>query len=119
MPDNINAGPAPVELDAVLSDAEFRAEIEAVARQIEHFERSAIFRIANRLAWVHEQFLYRRDEGGFQGWVESRLGYSRTQAYRLLNVAELIASVDQSVMSMPILGMPRRSPQASRAPGRA
>lgn len=93
MPDNINAGPAPVELDAVLSDAEFRAEIEAVARQIEHFERSAIFRIANRLAWVHEQFLYRRDEGGFQGWVESRLGYSRTQAYRLLNVAELIASV--------------------------
>jgi hypothetical protein len=93
MPDNINAAPAPVKLDAVLSDAEFRAEIEAVARQIEHFERSAIFRIANRLAWVHEQFLYRRDKGGFQGWVESRLGYSRTQAYRLLDVAKLIESV--------------------------
>jgi hypothetical protein len=75
------------------SDAEFRAEIEAVARQIEHFERCAIFKIADRLAWVHEQFLYQRDEGGLQRWVESRLGYSRTQPYRMLDVAKLIKSI--------------------------
>jgi hypothetical protein len=93
MNNNIAIATTSVRLDTALSDAEFREAIEAVARQIEHFERAAIFKIANRLAWVHEQFLYRRDEGGFQGWVESRLGYSRTQAYRLLDVARLIKSI--------------------------
>jgi hypothetical protein len=90
---NIATVPTSVKLDAPLSDAEFPAGIEAVAQEIEHLERSATFKIANRLAWVHGQFLYRRDEGGFRGWVESRLGYSRTHAYRLLDVARLIKSV--------------------------
>ena len=38
-------------------------------------------------------FLYRRDEGGFQGWVERRLGYSRSHAYRALDVARLMQCI--------------------------
>ena len=29
---------------------------------------------------AHKLFLYRRDEGGFEGWVEKRLKWSRTTA---------------------------------------
>jgi hypothetical protein len=77
----------------VLSDADFAPRLEALARQIEDLERTAIFRIGLRLSEAHELFLYRRDEGGFQGWVEDRLGYSRSKAYRILDVAKLIKSV--------------------------
>jgi hypothetical protein len=77
----------------VLSDAEFKAQVEALAQEIEHLERTAIFKIALRLAKAHELFLYRRDEGGFQGWVERRLGYSRSHAYRVLDVARLMQCI--------------------------
>ena len=75
-----------------LSEQEFADQLEALARDIQHFERQAVFRIANRLAKAHELFRYRRDEGGFQGWVENRLYYSRSHAYRLLDVNKLTAS---------------------------
>ena len=77
----------------VLSDAEFKAQVEALAQEIEHLERTAIFKIALHLAKAHELFLYRRDEGGFQGWVERRLGYSRSHAYRALDVARLMQCI--------------------------
>jgi hypothetical protein len=41
---------------------------------------------AVHLAEVRRRHLYRRDEGGFQGWVESRLSMSRRTAYNLLDV---------------------------------
>jgi hypothetical protein len=75
-----------------LSDKEFVDQLEALARDIQHFERQAVFRIANRLAKAHELFRYRRDEGGFRGWVENRLDYSRSHAYRLLDVNKLTQS---------------------------
>lgn len=78
---------------AILSDADFEAQLEALAQEIEQLERTARFRISARLAKAHALFLYRRDEGGFQGWVERRLGYSRSKAYRALDVAKLIESV--------------------------
>jgi hypothetical protein len=77
----------------MLSDAEFAAQLEALARDIEHLERTAIFKIAARVAKAHELFRYRRDDGGFRGWIEDRLGYSRSHAYQLLDVAKLIESV--------------------------
>ena len=63
-------------------------QIEAIAKDIEALQATAFFRIAERLAEAHELFRYRRDEGGFAGWVEKRLRYSRATAYRLLDVHE-------------------------------
>jgi hypothetical protein len=39
-------------------------------------------------AEAHGLFRYRRDEGGFAGWVEKRLKMSRRTAYNLLDVHE-------------------------------
>jgi hypothetical protein len=83
-------------LDLTLSDAEFAEQLEVLARDIEHLDRRArdtMFRIAARIAKAHELFLPRRDEGGFSGWVENRLGYSRAYAYRMLNVDRWAKSV--------------------------
>jgi hypothetical protein len=44
---------------------------------------------------AHGIFLYKRDEGGFEGWVEARLKISRSTAYRLLNVHEHVESIPQ------------------------
>jgi hypothetical protein len=43
---------------------------------------------ARRLVEAHKLFLYKRDEGGFEGWVEQRLSMSRATAYELLSVHE-------------------------------
>src|SRR6516165_2803390 len=83
-------------LDLTLSDAEFAEQLEVLARDIEHLDRRARdtrFRIAARIAKAHELFLPRRDEGGFSGWVENRLRYSRAYAYRMLNVDRWAKSV--------------------------
>ena len=96
---NIEGAGAIVKVDAatvIPSDPDFADQLEALARDIEHLERTAIFRIAAGVAKAHELFLNRRDEGGFQGWVETRLGYSRSQAYRLVNVNRWISKVSQS-----------------------
>jgi hypothetical protein len=98
MTENIETGTAIIKVEAdlgaipVLPDKEFADQLEALARDIQYFERQAVFRIANRLAKAHELFRYRRDEGGFQGWVENRLDYSRSHAYRLLDVNKLAKS---------------------------
>ena len=42
--------------------------------------------IAAKLAEAREIFRYRRDKGGFTGWVESRLNFSESTAYKLLDV---------------------------------
>ena len=56
---------------------------------------SAVLRIAERLAEAHGLFLYRRDEGGFGGWVEKRLRMSRSTADRLVKVHEQFGNVRQ------------------------
>lgn len=62
--------------------------LEAIAQAIESLQRSALMQIAERLAEAQEIFRYRRDEGGFGGWVESRLPFSRHTAYNLMKVRE-------------------------------
>jgi hypothetical protein len=67
----------PVEVDE---------QLESIAKDIELLQATATLRIAERLAEAHKLFLYKRDEGGFQGWVETRLKFSRRTAYSLLDV---------------------------------
>ena len=40
-----------------------------------------IFRIAKLVSDAHDLFLYRRDEGGFTGWMKTRFGCSSSNAY--------------------------------------
>jgi DNA N-6-adenine-methyltransferase (Dam) len=68
------------------TDAEFCAWREEKAATIERIQATATLKVARELAEVHQQYLYRRDEGGFRGWVENRLGMSKSTAYSLLNV---------------------------------
>ena len=62
--------------------------LEAIAKEIETLRATALMRIAGRLAEAQGIFRYRRDEGGFGGWVERRLHFSRDKAYDLLHVHE-------------------------------
>ena len=73
---------------------EHDARLEALAKEIEELQTTAISRIAERLVEAREIFRYRRDEGGFGGWVETRLHYTRQTAYNLLHVYECFSGAD-------------------------
>jgi hypothetical protein len=62
--------------------------LEAIAEYIESLTAEATLQIGAQLAKARDIFRYRRDEGGFAGWVETRLRYSRQTAYNLLHVHE-------------------------------
>ena len=56
-----------------LSHAEFADRLEAIARDIEVHERArrkSMFRIAKLVSEAHDLFKYRRNEGGFAGWMQ-------------------------------------------------
>jgi hypothetical protein len=61
-------------------------QLEPIARKIELLETSAIMQIASEAAKIHKNFKYRRDEGGYSGYMKRRLGYCSSDAYRLLDV---------------------------------
>jgi aryl-alcohol dehydrogenase-like predicted oxidoreductase len=76
--------------------------------------------VAALLAEVHQQHLYRRDDGGFQGWVEGRLSMSRRTAYKLLDVhgrfgSESVHIVHTLPRSVLYLLAPESTPEAIRA----
>jgi hypothetical protein len=62
--------------------------LETIAKDIETTGANATFHIAAQLAEARDIFRFRRDEGGFGGWVRTRLGYSRSKAYNLVNIHE-------------------------------
>ena len=62
--------------------------LETIAKDIETTHTNAVLHIAARLAEARDIFRYRRDEGGFSGWVEARLRYSRSTVYNLLSIHE-------------------------------
>ena len=62
--------------------------LEAIAEEIEATQKIAIWHVGEQLAEAHGIFRYRRDEGGFGGWVEARLRLARSTAYDLLHVHE-------------------------------
>lgn len=65
--------------------------LELIATEIEKLQTTALLHVAERLNEARDIFRYRRDEGGFAGWVESRLRWSRQTAYNLLHVHEQFA----------------------------
>lgn len=66
-------------------------QIEQHAQRIEHIQREAVFELGRELAAARDLFKYDRREGGFEGWVDARLGMSKRTAYELIQVHELIA----------------------------
>jgi hypothetical protein len=65
------------------------AKLEALSLEIEQLDRTAILtvlQIAARVQQINNIFKYRRNEGGFVGYMQRRLGYSSSAAYRLLDV---------------------------------
>jgi hypothetical protein len=79
-----------------VSDAE---QLELIAQDIERLQTAAVLHIAAYAAKAHELFRYDRDEGGYAGWMKDRLGYSRSNAYRLLDVHKRFGG-----KSVPMLG---------------
>jgi hypothetical protein len=70
----------------VVHDPALAEQLEPIALKIELLETTAVLQIAREAAKIHEIFRYRRDEGGYTGYMKRRLGYSSSGAYRLLNV---------------------------------
>jgi len=62
--------------------------LEAIAKDIESLTETATLQVGAKLAEARGIFRYRRDEGGFAGWVKTRLGYSRQTAYNFVHVHE-------------------------------
>ncbi len=79
--------PTPIVLDSVLDE-----ELEPIARRIELLQTTAILQIAREAAKIHEVLRYRRSEGGYTGYMEKRLGYSSSSAYRLLDVNTVLGT---------------------------
>jgi hypothetical protein len=77
-----------IDMIALVPADDTNLRLESIAKDIELLQTTAILRVAERLSEAREIFRYRRDEGGFTGWVESRLNFSERTAYRLLDVHE-------------------------------
>ena len=71
---------------------EIEDRLEALAKKIERLQAGAVRRIGKYFAEARQLFRYRRDEGGFAGWVERRLKIHRATAYRAISVYEHLGS---------------------------
>lgn len=61
-------------------------QIEQHAQNIERIQRDTIVAIGQELIQVQDLFRFKRDEGGFTGWLASRLPHiSKTAAYRAID----------------------------------
>jgi hypothetical protein len=99
--------------------AEHADTLEIIAKTIERFQGTAILKIAACLSEARDLFRYRRDEGGFAGWVESRLTFSRQTAYNLIHVheqfgGECVKRLDSFPTSVLYLLAAPSTPQAVR-----
>ena len=63
-------------------------QIEAIAKDIEFTQATAVIRVAERLSAARDLFRYRRNGEGFIQWAETRLRISESTAYNLLAVHE-------------------------------
>jgi hypothetical protein len=63
-------------------------QLEQHAIAVERIQRDAIFEIGRELAAAQELFKYRRDEGGFTGWLAKRLPHiPQRSAYQAIEIA--------------------------------
>ena len=60
--------------------------LEQIAVEIETIQGVALLKVGERLLEAQELFRYQRDEQGFGGWVDRRLRFGQTTAYKLINV---------------------------------
>jgi hypothetical protein len=98
------------------------ATLEAIAKCIETLTATAALQVGAELAKARDIFRYCRDEGGFAGWVETRLHYSRHTAYNLIHVHEqfggqkvskCLDTLGRSVLFL--IGTPSTPPEARDA----
>lgn len=63
------------------------AQLEHHAQNVERIQLDAIFEIGRELATAQELFKYRRDEGGFTGWLGTRLPQIQVRsAYKAIQI---------------------------------
>jgi hypothetical protein len=102
-------------IPAAMSDSAFADRLEAIARDIEIFvsnRRRMTLRIAKLVSEAHDLFLYRRDEGGFTGWMKARFNCSPSSAYRWLDVYKRFGDVNLSQ-----IGKHCPTPRSTSSPG--
>ena len=66
--------------------------LEVIARDIEGIQAQAIIQIAAKLIEAQAVFKHRRDVHGFGGWVDSRLSFGQSTAYKMIAVHEKFGS---------------------------
>lgn len=81
------------------------SRLDELEAKIKAKQNEAASHIAEWLFEARGIWRYHRAEGGFQGWVESRIGYSRATTYNLIGVYEKLGS--QSVQLLDTLGPSR------------
>jgi hypothetical protein len=99
-------------LPTASGDLVLAERLEGIAKTIEQLQAPAILKIAERLTEARGLFRYHRNEGGFGGWVETRLRCSRQTAYNLLHVYEQFGS-GESVKYLDSFPAPS-TPEAAR-----
>ncbi|WP_168166090.1 DUF3102 domain-containing protein [Bosea sp. PAMC 26642] len=65
-------------------------QLEAIARDVERTFAVSAWSIGERLAEARALYRYHREEGGFGGWAEKRLGMSDRRAREFINIFENI-----------------------------
>jgi hypothetical protein len=88
----MNMIPAQIDIEDVVDIATADQQIEAIAVDIELTEQVAHARIGQHLKKAHGLFKYVRSEGGFEGWVRSRLGRSDEWARQAIAIADAIGN---------------------------
>lgn len=66
--------------------------LEEIAVEIETIQGVALLKIGERLCEARDLFRYNRREGGFDGWIDSRLKVGRSTAYKLIDVFQAFGS---------------------------
>lgn len=62
-------------------------QLEQHAASIERIQRDAVYEIGRELAAAQELFRYRKDEGGFTGWLANRLPHiAQRSAYQAISI---------------------------------
>ncbi|NEU14634.1 DUF3102 domain-containing protein [Methylobacterium sp. BTF04] len=60
--------------------------LEEIAVEIETIQGVALLKIGERLSEARDIFKYDRNEGGFTGWIDARLKFGSSTAYKLIDV---------------------------------
>lgn len=88
-----------------LAAAQFEVDLEALAVRYEQAQTAAkagAIEMGAALVRARDLYRYRRDERGFVAWLSERLGLPKTQAYRLIAIAEQLESFPIGKLSLSV-----------------